>query len=396
MSLADLEDRFIDDDEFIEDDDEKLEEEEEEIEEEEEEEETETEKELRELNEYIEQHEKQYLRRSTTHKASGPKKKSSLNPNEKVIIEIPALLRLFKACSETKPDQVRGDLLGYDGADGTTLHITALIPQNRGSRDLVKTLSPDELSQLNPEEAYSAAALARYRALHVACDAVGTFECSAANLAKTDFVDRQAARQLRENARCVVLVFDPAAAAQMGTLSLRALRLSDAFMDLYRAARDHVDELYAAAEARGADEEELAGIPGPMGSAVFASGTRTLAAKDLYVEIPVEVRGSIPQRQFAKKAGACGKVLVEDSIEAYAYLERNLNTLGDVFGSLAASANFYNKSLGKATAESMQLSFFNLMAQEFQVASYCDKVDTAANVAESKLYMVSGLQKDDE
>lgn len=394
MSLADLEDKFIDDeDEFIEE-----EEEVEEVEEEEEEEEeTETERELRELNEFIEQHEKQYLRRARKY---FPKKKSygSSFTNERVVIELPALLRLFKACGDARPDQVRGDLLGYEDPDGVTLHVTALIPQNRSSRDLVKVLPAEDGTRGSGshEDAYTAAALARYRALHVACDAVGTFECSASSLTRTDFVDRQAARQLRENARGVVLVFDPAAAAQMGTLALRALRLSDAFMDIYRAARENVDRLYAEAQARGADEAELEEIPGPMGSATFASGTRGLGARDLYEEIPVEVRGAIPQRQFARKAGACGKVLVEDSIEAYPYLERSMNALGDAFGSLSSTAFFYNKSLEKANAESPQLSFFNLMAQEFQVESCCDRVKTAADVAESKLYMVSGLQKDDE
>lgn len=395
MSLAELEDKFIeDDDEFIDEV-----EEEEAVEEEEVEEETEEEKELRELNEFIKQHEQQFLRSSSSSNSNHSQYKGGKKRRSTVIVEIPALLRLFKACHDAKSEQVRGDLLGYESTENNSdvIHITAMIPQGRYSRDLVKTLTPEETAALTttPEEAYTAAAVARYRALHVPCDVMGAFECASSNVTKVDFVDRQAARQLRENGRCVVLLFDPAAAAQLGTLSLRALRLTDTFMELYREAVASVDALYDEAEARGASEEELDAIPGPMSSAVFVKGTHGLNVRDLYEEIPVCIRGAIPQRQFAKRAAAACAV-AEEPIEAYAYMERNLGSLGDVFGSLASSANFYNKSLGNANTDTNQLSFFNSIAQGFQVGSCCDKVDAAANVAESKLYMVSGLQKDDE
>lgn len=371
------------DDEFIDDELDELEEEEEK-----EAVETEAEKELRELNEFIEAYESSNLVRAKPAKGASKKRGSS----ERVVVELSALLRLFKACADAHTEPARGDIIGHEGPEDDTIHVTACIPQNRNSKDTVKQPQPQPQGG-DAEEVYTAAVVDRYKAMHIACDAVGTFECVQA-LTRTEFIERQAARQLKENPRAVVLVFDPLAATQLGTLSLRAYRLTDAFMEVYRAASEVVDKMIAEAEARGAGEEELDAIPSPMGTDVFASGTRSLASKDLYEELHVFLHGSIPQRQFA--AHAPRQALMDAPLAAYPYLERNLSTLGDTFSFFATSASYLNRLIGKGNTDAKQPSFISSLTQGFQVASFCDRIDAAANMAESKLYMVSGLQKDNE
>jgi len=137
-------------------------------------------------------------------------------------------LKIIKHCKENLPELVTGQLLGLD--IGTTLEVTNCFPYPS------KTGEEDEESQdstLGGAE-YQIEMMRCLREVNVDNNTVGWYSSTyMGSFISEGSIETQYNYQEKINKKCVMLVYDPLKTSQ-GILTLKAYRLTLAFMELYK------------------------------------------------------------------------------------------------------------------------------------------------------------------
>jgi len=136
-------------------------------------------------------------------------------------------LKIIKHCKESLPALVTGQLLGLDV--GTNLEVTNCFPfPNRSNDENEEELDTDGAR-------YQIDMMRCLRAVNVDHNTVGWYQSTYLSSYLTlSMIDTQFNYQANIK-KCVVVIYDPLSTSQ-GSLSLRAFRLTDAFMNLYKNA----------------------------------------------------------------------------------------------------------------------------------------------------------------
>jgi len=147
------------------------------------------------------------------------------------------VLKIVKHCKENLPELVTGQLLGLDV--GTTLEVTNCFPYPS------KTGEEDEETQdatLVGAE-YQIEMMRCLREVNVDNNTVGWYSSTyMGSFINEGSIETQFNYQEKMNKKCVMLVYDPLKTSQ-GILSLKAYRLTQAFIELYKTQTFTKDSL---------------------------------------------------------------------------------------------------------------------------------------------------------
>ncbi|EFJ10502.1 hypothetical protein SELMODRAFT_271999 [Selaginella moellendorffii] len=147
------------------------------------------------------------------------------SPLRAVQIDGLVVLKIIKHCKECMPALVTGQLLGLD--IGTTLEITNCFPfPSRGG---------EEDEELESDGAnYQLEMMRCLREVNVDNNTVGWYQSTYMGSFQTVELIETFLNYQENIKRCVCIIYDPLRSSQ-GVLALKALRLTDSFMELYRS-----------------------------------------------------------------------------------------------------------------------------------------------------------------
>lgn len=139
-----------------------------------------------------------------------------------VQLEGHVLLKMIKHCKQATPNVVSGTLLGLDVQE--TLEVTASFPM----------LDAGTEEESREVEEYQFDTLQCLRTVNVDCYVVGWYQSTyLSSYLNENWIQTQFSHQ--ENLdQCVGIIYDPVLSAD-GKLLLKAVRLTDSFMELYRS-----------------------------------------------------------------------------------------------------------------------------------------------------------------
>jgi len=143
---------------------------------------------------------------------------------EVVQLEALVVMKIIKHCNENLPEFVTGQLLGLDF--NATLEVTNCFPfPNRGEDD-------EEETDASVAE-YQIEMMRCLREVNVDSNAVGWYQSTyMSSFVNDSMIESQFNYQMAIK-KCVVVIYDPLMTT-MGLLSLKAFRLTNLFMHLYR------------------------------------------------------------------------------------------------------------------------------------------------------------------
>jgi len=149
-------------------------------------------------------------------------------PLQSVQIDGRAVLKIIRHCAAFTPTPVTGELLGLD--IGSTLEITDCFP--------FPTESHEQGSKNNDSDSVSAdyqiSMMHCLREINVDNNMVGMYMSSYLGSYQTEALIETFLSYQESLSRCVCIIHDPTSVAERGVLSLKALRLSDAFVAFYK------------------------------------------------------------------------------------------------------------------------------------------------------------------
>ncbi|EIE77692.1 hypothetical protein G6F46_001652 [Rhizopus delemar] len=139
------------------------------------------------------------------------------------------VLKIIKHCRESYPNDVTGQLLGLD--DKSVLEVTNCFPfPSDGDEDTSAQYQLDMMRCL--------------RAVNVDNNTVGWYRSAhLGNFVDLSLIETQYSYQNSLSAQSVVLIHDVSKSAAQGNLSIRAFRLTDAFMKAYEAKKFTTESL---------------------------------------------------------------------------------------------------------------------------------------------------------
>lgn len=159
-------------------------------------------------------------------------------PLNAVQVEALVVMKIVKHCTSTFPTTATGSIVGMD--NGSTLEITSSFPfptadsSNSDSHDAPSS-SAAAAPRSKANTAYQAEMVKMMREVNIDAQNVGWYtSANLGNFVSASFIENQFFYQNQANERTVALVHDVSRSAQ-GALSLRAFRLSPAFMAAYKA-----------------------------------------------------------------------------------------------------------------------------------------------------------------
>ncbi|KAI9001685.1 hypothetical protein BC832DRAFT_593977 [Gaertneriomyces semiglobifer] len=154
-------------------------------------------------------------------------------PLEEVQLDALVVLKIIKHCREYAPVTATGQLLGIDVAG--TLEVTNCFPFT------AKAHEDDGQDEMDGAE-YQLQMLRCLRKLNYDANTVGWYQSTyLGSFWNQSLIETQYNYQ-KTFAQSVVIVYDPTRTTQ-GTLCLRALRLSDSFMELYQTRKFTMESL---------------------------------------------------------------------------------------------------------------------------------------------------------
>eukprot|EP01102_Stenamoeba_stenopodia_P002380 TRINITY_DN121_c0_g1_i1.p1 TRINITY_DN121_c0_g1~~TRINITY_DN121_c0_g1_i1.p1 ORF type:complete len:349 (+),score=97.74 TRINITY_DN121_c0_g1_i1:209-1255(+) len=152
---------------------------------------------------------------------------SDLEDSRLDVVQLDSLviMKIIKHCKENLPELVNGQLLGLD--IGRTLEVTNCFPfPNRGADD-------EEVAEEESAAEYQIAMMRCLREVNVDNNTVGWYQSTyLGSFLNESMIDTQYKYQVAIP-KCVVVIYDPLRTAH-GALSLKAFRLTEAFMELYK------------------------------------------------------------------------------------------------------------------------------------------------------------------
>eukprot|EP01080_Neovahlkampfia_damariscottae_P006506 gene6506-10514_t len=152
-----------------------------------------------------------------------------------VEIDSLAVLKILKHCSENELQHVSGQLLGVGISD--TLQISNSYPT------IITT--EDEEKQYDEDSKYQYQMMDCLQKMNVENNVVGWYQsCYFQNYLDASFIETQYNFQLDYVKKCVCILFDTVQSLSTGMLKMKAIRLTDSFMEVLREAhKTHTNQL---------------------------------------------------------------------------------------------------------------------------------------------------------
>jgi len=311
------------------------------------------------------------------------------------------VLKIIKHVRENLPDLVTGQLLGLDIKD--TLQVTDCFPFPNKPQEREGT--EEESEQLEGAE-YQIEMMRCLREVNVDNNTVGWYSSTyMGTFLNESTLETQFNYQERIK-KSVVVIYDPLKTS-LGVLSLKAYRLTQQFMDVYKTQTFTKESL----------------------------NSNNLSFQDIFEEIPIKIHNSLLVNGFLGELQE--KKIAEDSFDRLdlstnPFLEKNLDFLGECLDDLAGEQNkfqFYQKAVQKQQYQQNQWiakrraenaarikngeeplpevdpgnSMFKPIAEPSrlesllisnQINTYCKQINQFSSAGLSKLYLLGGLLKD--
>jgi translation initiation factor 3 subunit H len=236
------------------------------------------------------------------------------------------VLKIMKHCKENLPDLVTGQLLGLDVA--STLEVTNCFPYPSKGADEEDDAA--ESTTLGGAE-YQIEMMRCLREVNVDNNTVGWYSSTyMGSFINESSIETQFNYQEKINKKCVMLVYDPLKTAQ-GILSLKAYRLTLAFMELYKSGSFTKDSI------------SKAGV----------------TYNDIFEEIPIKIHNSslitaflteLEEREQGKGETDFDKL----DLSTNPFLERNLEFLIECLDDLGVEQNkfqYHQRSVQRQQAQ---------------------------------------------
>jgi len=305
------------------------------------------------------------------------------------VIQIDGLvvLKIIKHCQDHLPDTVTGQLLGLDFA--TTLEVTNCFPFPSRSED-----HEEEADDAGAE--YQIDMMRCLRVVNVDNNTVGWYTSAYLGAFLNEGVIETQYNYQATIKKCVVIVFDPFKTSQ-GLLSLRAYRLTQPFMDLYKQQNFTKESLEEA----------------------------SLTFKDILEEIPIKIHNmhlvNALLYDLKTKDTTTATCFERLNLSTNPFLEKNLEFLTDCLDDLSVEQGkfqMYQKALqrqqtqmqaylqkkkaeGEEPEEDLshmfkpitQPSRLESLLITNQINNYCEQVNQFAGTGFTKLFLYGGMQK---
>eukprot|EP01117_Protostelium_nocturnum_P006230 TRINITY_DN2248_c0_g1_i2.p1 TRINITY_DN2248_c0_g1~~TRINITY_DN2248_c0_g1_i2.p1 ORF type:complete len:312 (+),score=100.74 TRINITY_DN2248_c0_g1_i2:138-1073(+) len=300
-----------------------------------------------------------------------------------VLVEGSVVMRIIKHCRENRPQFVSGQLLGTDLENG--VGVTNSFP-------FISSVGEEENNEKFATEGanYISSMLSCLEEIKMETNVVGWYS---SNYMGKFFNDDSLGTQFdyqQRNPNSVVLLYDPMKTAQ-GSLSLKAYRLTEPFMNLYKSKQFSKENL-------------------------TKSG---VSFDDIYVEIPVEITNISLASAFLLEVEDSGNNEPVDKLDASQstpYLEKTLETLIDTLedlGSEHMKFQFYQKNVQRQAAlqtkwlqnrregademvpkSVVEPSRLDSLVYTNQIDNYCQQIKQFSGNNFAKLWLLGGVSKD--
>ena len=239
-------------------------------------------------------------------------------------------MKIVKHCKEESPTLVTGQLLGLD--IGATLEVTNCFPFPNTDAAAAEDADEDEGAN------YQLEMMRCLREINVDNNTVGWYQSTYLGSYYTEELIETFLAYQENIKRCVCIVYDPTLSTQ-GTFGLKALRLTETFMDIYKA-----------------------------GEFTFEKITdKSISWQDIVTEVPVKISNSAlvsamigELTRGAAEEDAVGVVqadLDRLSMSTNPFLEKSLEFLSECMDDLAAEQQkvaFYQRNLSRQQLQQAQ------------------------------------------
>jgi len=255
-----------------------------------------------------------------------------VNRIETIKVDGLVLLKIIKHCTESLPELCTGSLLGMDVE--STLEVTNSFPfPESGSAD---NENDDDAEKESFGTKYQFEMLKLLRDVNVDCNPVGWYRSTyMGSFCTSELVEYLYQYQDQfDKASCqksAVLIYDPFQ-TKKGNLALKAYRLSDAFMKMFRERKEGVKGKPGNVVKLSANVVSAVGGLKGDGSATISSVVSELSAEEIFEEIPIEITNSnlftVLIEDFKERNG--GKLDVDFdrlNLSTNPYLEKNFEFL---------------------------------------------------------------------
>ncbi|XP_008813506.2 eukaryotic translation initiation factor 3 subunit H [Phoenix dactylifera] len=316
------------------------------------------------------------------------------SPLRVVQMEGLAILKIIKHCKEFSPALVTGQLLGLDV--GSVLEVTNCFPFPIREED----------EQIEADGAnYQLEMMRCLREVNVDNNTVGWYQSTLLGSFQTVELIETFMNYQENIRRCVCIVYDPSR-SNLGVLALKALKLTDSFMDLYRKNNFTGEKLR---------EKKLSWV-------------------DVFEEIPIKVSNSALISAFMTELEPESPVTQCDydrlKLSTAPYMERNLEFLIECMEDVNSEQNkfqYYYRNLSRQQAQQqawLQKRRTENMARKAageeplpeedpsnpifkpipepsrldsylitnQIANYCNQINGVAGQSFNKLFLMKALQ----
>jgi translation initiation factor 3 subunit H len=305
------------------------------------------------------------------------------------------VLKIIKHCQDHLPEIVTGQLLGLDiahaGSKEVTLEVTNCFPfpTHTGEQD-------DDTDDAGAE--YQLKMMTHLREVNMDYNTVGWYTSTyLGSFLSESLVDTQYNYQ-NTIRKCVVLVFDPVKTSQ-GVLSLRAYRLTQAFMNMY------------ADKQRNFTKENL--------------DNANITFNDIFEELPIHIHNSQLINALLYDMEGSDNLTAQFerlNLGFGPFLEKNLEFLAESLDDLASEQSkfqYYQKSVqrqqGQIAAHKQKKAAEGTTVEDDEIAQlfkpiqqpsrlesllvtnqinkYCEQINKFAGTSFTKLFLYAGIQK---
>eukprot|EP00199_Chlamydomonas_sp_CCMP681_P002659 CAMPEP_0119107122 /NCGR_PEP_ID=MMETSP1180-20130426/7990_1 /TAXON_ID=3052 ORGANISM="Chlamydomonas cf sp, Strain CCMP681" /NCGR_SAMPLE_ID=MMETSP1180 /ASSEMBLY_ACC=CAM_ASM_000741 /LENGTH=321 /DNA_ID=CAMNT_0007092561 /DNA_START=50 /DNA_END=1015 /DNA_ORIENTATION=- len=312
-----------------------------------------------------------------------------------VVLDDKVALKILQHCNEALPQLATGQLLGLDV--GQTLEVTDCFPFPASGA------AEDDLDE-NTGTTYQLDMMRCLREVNVDNNTVGWYQSATMGTFQTAELIETFVNYHENIKKCVCVVYDPQR-SQRGSLALRAIRLKDSFVELYK------QEKLSAKDLREAN----------------------LSWRDVFVDVPVKISSSpltqalIAELQPAQALTAADLDRLDLSCQPF--MEKNIQSLLECVDDLIneqQKVTMYHKNVArqaqmmaawlqkrKAENQTRRAAGEELLPEEdpsqfkpipepnlldsylvtSQISTYCDQVNIASTQSMEKLFLVEALQK---
>lgn len=296
-----------------------------------------------------------------------------------VQLEGQVLMKIIKHCKESFPEVVTGQLLGLD--QKRTLEVTNCFPFPRPETN---EDGEEEVQQEDEGAHYQLEMMKCLRLVNVDCYTVGWYQsCHLGGHISEDLVNQQFTYQEKIK-KSVVLIYDPLR-TRHGKLSIRALRLTDTFMEMFRVSNF--------------SQENLA--------------KHGFSFENIFEEVPIRIHNSLLVEALLYELES-GSVPLNCDFDCFdlslnPFLEKNLEFLGDSVDELSIEQNKFqqaqrawNRQQQQRRGDDQEDSHFKQMPEPSrldtllianQISSFCDQINQFAGHGLSQLYLLGSLHK---